>query len=97
MLQIDHRTAHLSQTKRASPKFNTTALGLSNDRQFDDVATEEMLSQLSWVFEGENRRALREEWCGTSRQASRGDSMSCGRARDRSVDEHSQSHKLSES
>jgi hypothetical protein len=46
---------------RSSPKFNTTALGLSTDRQFDDVAIEEMLSQISWVFEGDNERALRDE------------------------------------
>jgi hypothetical protein len=60
ILQIDHRTAHISQKNRSSPKFNTTALGHSNDRQFDDVAIEEMLSQLSWVFEGDNERALRD-------------------------------------
>ena len=43
ILQIDHRTAHISQKNRSSPKFNTTALGHSNDRQFDDVAIEESL------------------------------------------------------
>ena len=96
-LQIDHCTAHIPQKKDRRQNLRQPLWALANYRQFDDVVVEQTLSQFSGVFECENDRERREEWCGTPQEASRSESMASGGARDHSVDEQSQRHEVSES